>query len=231
MRFVEGNLSNGQFKFIFFNEEFSLIETQKHIISSFFEFADNFIKPYGIELCFERYDIKNQVVLTKEEFEPYLLQTHHPNIDFTPIFTKTKMIQVDQIDFDTVLNFVDNKTKLIENQDFQKELSHLSFQSGLFRLPKMTNEKKFYLEKENQVQTAYKYECISEEWFESPLKSPFMFPPLELNFSRDPYSKAWSLQVDLNWDMYSKKNEDGFAILSKKMNLLLNKGWMADLRY
>lgn len=170
-------------------------------------------------------------MLTKEEFEPYLLQTHHPNIDFTPIFTKTKIIQVDQIDFDTVFNFVDNKTKFNKNLDFQTGLSLLSFQAGLFRLPQITNEKKFYLEKENQVQTAYEYECVSEEWFESPLKSPFMFPPIELNFSREPYSKAWRMSISLNWDIYSPKNEDGFAILSKKMNLLLNKGWMADLRY
>ncbi len=225
MRFVEGNLSNGQFKFLFFNEEFSLIESQKHVISSFFKFADNFIKPYGIELCFERFDLENQFVLTKEKFEPYLLKTHRPNIDFTPIFTKTKIIQTDKIDLQTVLDFVESKTEIVEIQNFMTGLSHLSFQSGLFRLPNKLTQKKFYLEKENQVQSAYEYECVSDEWFESPLKNPFMFPPIELNFSRDPYSKAWSLQVYLNWDMYSKKNEDGFAILSEKINLLLHKGW------
>jgi hypothetical protein len=228
MRFVEGNLSNGQLKFIFFNEEFSLIESQKHVVSSFFEFADNFIKPYGIELCFERFDLENQFVLTKEKFEPYLLKTHRPNIDFTPIFTKTKIIQTDKIDLQTVLDFVESKTEIVEIQNFMTGLSHLSFQSGLFRLPKMTNEKKFYLEKENQVQTYYEYECVSDEWFESPLKNPFMFPPIELNFSRDPYSKAWSLQVYLNWDMYSQKNKEGFDLLSKKINLLIKRGWVCE---
>jgi len=97
MRFVEGNLSNGQLKLMFFNEKFSMIESQKHVVSSFFEFADNFIKPYGIELCFERFDLEDQFVLTKEKFEPYLLKTHRPNIDFTPIFTKTKIIQTDKM--------------------------------------------------------------------------------------------------------------------------------------
>ena len=228
MRFVEGNLSNGQLKFIFFNEKFSLIESQKHVVSSFFEFADNFIKPYGIELCFERFDLENQFVLTKEKFEPYLLQTHHPNIDFTLIFTNTKIIETDKTDFETVLNFVENKTKFIENQDIRTGLSHLSFQTGLFRLPTKIATRKFYLEKENQIDSVLEYECVSDEWFESPLKNPFMFPPIELNFSRDPYSKAWSLQVYLNWDMYSQKNKEGFDLLSKKINLLIKRGWVCE---
>jgi hypothetical protein len=228
MRFIEGNLSNGQFKFVFFNDNFSWIESQKQIVASFFEFADNFIKPYGIELCFERFDLENQFVLTKEAFEPYLLQTHHFKIDYTPIFSNTKIIQPAKIDFETVLNFVESKTKTLENQNFLLGLSHLSFQSGLFLLPEKTTRKKFYLEKENQVHSAYEYECVSDEWFEAPLKETFMLPPIELNFDRDPYSKAWQLLISLNWDIYSQKNKNGFAILSQKIKLLLDSGWITE---
>jgi hypothetical protein len=228
MRYVEGNLSNGQFKLMFFNEKFSMIESQKHVVSSFFEFADNFIKTYGIELCFEKFDLENQFVLTNQAFEPYLLQTHHLKIDYTPIFSNTKIIQTDKIDLQTVLDFVESKTKTVENQNFLTGLSHLSFQSGLFRLPTKIAARKFYLEKENKIQSAYEYECVSDEWFESPLNKPFMFPPFELNFSREPYSKAWSLLISLNWDMYSPKNKTGFDLLSEKISLLIKSGWICE---
>jgi len=227
-KFKEGNLSNGTYRLVFINDEMGFREIQTLIVSTFFDFMDNFIKPFGIELCFERFDLENQFVLTKEKFESYLLKTHHPNIDFTPIFTNTKIIQTDKTDFDAVLNFVDIKTKTIENQNFLTGLSHLSFQTGLFRLPTKIAARKFYLEKENQIDSAIEYECVSDEWFESPMQKVFLFPPIELNFSREPYSKAWSLLISLNWDMYSKKNDAGFQLLSQKLNLLVDKGWQIE---
>lgn len=227
-KFKGGNLINGTYRLVFINDEMGFREIQTLIVSTFFDFMDNFIKPFGIELCFERFDLENQFVLTKEKFEPYLLKTHHPNIDFTPIFTNTKIIQTDKTDFDAVLNFVDIKTKTIENQNFLTGLSHLSFQTGLFRLPTKIAARKFYLEKENQIDSAIEYECVSDEWFESPMQKVFLFPPIELNFSREPYSKAWSLLISLNWDMYSKKNDAGFQLLSQKLNLLVDKGWQLE---
>ena len=228
MRFIEGNLSYGQFKFLFINEELSFIETQKHIVFSFFELANSFFMPYGVELCFEKFDPKTQLVLTKKEFEAFVLKTEHPHIDFSPIWTNSKEIISERIDIESVFAFVLKKNNENHDSETLTGLSHLSFQSGLFRLPEKNEAKMFFLEKENQIHNAIEHPCFSEEWFEAPLKKTFFFPPMELNFSREPYSKAWSLLISLNWDIYSLKNEQGFKLLSSKFELLLKNGWIDE---
>lgn len=226
MKFVEGNLSNGELKLSYFNEELSFEEVQKQIVSSFFEFADGLIVPYGLELCFERFDRENHFLLSGEKAEPYLLKTLHPNVDFTPIFSQTQTIEIETINPATVLDFIHQKTMNQESQNSLTALSHLSFQSGLFKLPEREPSKKFFLEKENQIGHTFEYPCISEDWFEAPLMNPFMFPPFELNFDKDPYTKTWSLLISLNWDMYSRKHASGFGLLNKKISLLVRNGWV-----
>jgi hypothetical protein len=39
MRFLEGNLSNGELRFLFLNDEKLFNESQKHIFAIFFEFS------------------------------------------------------------------------------------------------------------------------------------------------------------------------------------------------
>lgn len=226
MNFVEGNLSNGEFKLLYINEEQCFIDMQNNIVTSFFEFADGLIVPYGLELCFERFDPEYHFLLSGEKAESYLLKTLHPNVDFTPIFSQTQTIETETINPRTVLDFIHQKTKQKENQNFLTALSHLSFQSGLFKLPEREPSKIFFLEKENQIGHMFEYPCISEDWFEAPLMNPFMFPPFELNFDREPYTKAWSLLISLNWDMYSRKNASGFGLLNNKISLLVSKGWI-----
>jgi len=225
MKFTEGNLNFGEFVFLFFDEKLNFIETQKHIVKSFFEFSDDFIKPYGIELCFELFYAENQLISTKTDYEAFLLKNQNQEVDFTPIWSKSKDLIFDNIDFETIIKFVLEKNNEKTENNYLKGLSHLSFQTGLFKLPEKNQLKYFLLEKENQVNKTIDYQCFSEYWFEAPLKKLFVFPPIELNFSREPYSKAWSLHINLNWDIYSKKNEIGYKILSGKIEKLINLGW------
>ncbi|ALO14053.1 hypothetical protein L21SP5_00374 [Salinivirga cyanobacteriivorans] len=225
MKFVEGNLSYGQFRFEYFNEENSFIESQRHIANSFFAFADNYIKPYAIELCFKQFDSSTELPMAKKDYHAFLLKIENPKLSFMPIWSNTQEIYVSQINRDTVFQFVlEQNVGNIQNEPLTG-MSHFSFQTGLFRLPTKIDARKFYLEKENQVHTAMEYPCISDTWFEAPLNHIFLFPPIELNFSREPYSKAWSLLIVLNWNMYSHQNEDGFKLLSHKFEVLEKLGW------
>lgn len=228
MKFVEGNLSHGQFRFEYFNEENSFIESQRHVVDCFFAFAENFIKPYGVELCFEQFDSSTELPMTNKDYQAFLLKIDNPKLSFMPIWTNTKEILVSKIDKETVMTFVLNQNTQTEQNDSKTGLSHLSFQTGLFRLPTKNEARKFYLEKENQIDSALEYECVLDEWFESPLQKVFLFPPIELNFSREKYSKAWSLLISLNWDMYSKNNDAGFQLLSQRIKLLIDNGWQLE---
>lgn len=228
MKFVERNLSHGEFRFEYFNEEYSFIESQRHVVDCFFTFAENFIKPYGVELCFEQFDPLTELPMTKKDFQALLLKIENPKLSFMPIWTNTEEILVSKIDKETVMKFVLNQNTQTEQNDSKTGLSHLSFQTGLFRLPTKIAARKFYLERENQIDSAIEYECVSDEWFESPLQKLFLFPPIEFNFSREPYSKVWSLLISLNWDMYSPKNKAGFDLLSEKISLLIESGWICE---
>jgi hypothetical protein len=224
-KYKEGNLSFGEYKFLYINEEMNFVAAQKFIVSTFFNFTENLIKPYSLDLCFEQFDPETQLPLTKKDYQAFMLKIENSNVCFLPIWTKTQEIEVRKVDEETVMEFIIEKNNKNKQNDFFMGLSHLSFQAGLFRLPQRVEAKKFFLEKENQISYAFEYPCISEEWFEAPLEKTFMFPPIELNFSREPYSRAWSLSINLNWDIYSEKNEKGFGLLSEKIKLMENNGW------
>jgi hypothetical protein len=224
-KYKAGNLNFGEYKLIYVNDTLDFLTMQKVIIDSFIDFVDDFIQPYGLEFCFEYFDRRTQLSLLNSEMEAFMLKLNRPNLSFLPIWSNTQEIEIEAISKKSIHLFVLSQLIKREKEENLYGLSHLSFQTGLFRLPEPTKERSFSLELENQINNSIIYPCISDDWFESPLKTIFLFPPIELNFSREPYSKAWSLSIISNWDIYSHQNQLGFKVLCKKINLLLQKGW------
>lgn len=223
-----GNYNFGEYQFSFKKNKNCLLETQKVVIESFFQFCDGFIIPYGVELCFKYFDCTIENQMSALGYQPYILKRNKPKLSFLPIFSKTIEISIQQMTQETVLTNLTQIESENEHAETIKGLAHLSFQAGAFRLPNKSSEKKFLLEGANSVNEYVEWDCISDEWFEAPLKEKCLYPPLEINFSYEPSFKLWHLKINLNWDIYSENNEVGFLMFFDKINILKKIGWIME---
>ncbi len=222
IRILEDDLKCGEFWLEFnYIDEVDFLTHNNRLITSFFLFIKDFLDPYNLNVGFSTFD---SYWMEDKNLENYHLTLNKPHVKTSIDYIGTTIKEVDEInDFEinSLLDFIKQNNKECNLIG----VSYISCYSGLYYLPDKTNDTEFilfigpggkYFDKKRPIFNGIGIEAPLETFGD-------LWAPIEINFSNT-YSNL-KFSVNLNWDLYGKNNSNGYLMLQKALNSLIDAGW------
>jgi len=231
MKIYANDYSLENIKLEFHDEKLSLQEKNNYLIDNFFALINGWFEPYSIEIQIKSYkslNYENYYEPTKSFYKALQVTKDgiNTNIDIYKFWENTVPLTVKELDAESVKRIM-NIT--VSENNFEEEkisLNSISCGTGLYLLPVNNLSEDLILRNNLNSEKAYPITIINNNtWIEATLKnSGTLWTPIEFTFYTDGISLK--LNLDLNWDLYSKRNQEGHQFLKNIIKKMLEKGWI-----